>query len=112
VLRLRPPSRRMVFGAAARASRAVDLCFRGPLASCARRDACLAGSVSPPSWPALVRASPLALPGAEEAEASLVRHAPSGPTGSFNPCLPRRLLPKVQAGPDDDPKIEIRGASS
>lgn len=78
----------------------------------ARRDACIAGSVSPPSWPVLVRASPLALPGAVEAEASLVRHAPSGPTGSFNPCLPRRLLPKAQAGPDSDPKVFLRGASS
>jgi len=63
----------------------------------ARRDAWLTGSVSPPLRPVLVRATPLALPGAVEAEASSVRHAPSGPTGSFDPCLPRCLLPKVQA---------------
>jgi hypothetical protein len=35
VFRLRPRSRRISIGASTRAFRAVDLCFRGPLASCA-----------------------------------------------------------------------------
>ena len=74
----------------------------------ARRDACLAGSVSPPLRPALVRVSPLALPGAEEAEASAVRHAPAGRARSFDRCRSRRLLPKVQAGPARDPKVTLR----
>ena len=108
MLRALPAAPRDLGRCAAHAPFAVDLCFRGPLASCARRDACIASSVSPPLRPGLVRVSPLALPGAGQAEAFPVRHAPLGETGSFDPCLTRCLRPKVQAVPARDPKATCR----